>query len=275
MFTNDSTIPDNIAEWCMKQEMFWVATSPLSGTGHINLSPKGLKGTFHIIDSKKVWYEDLTGSGVETISHIRENGRIVIMFCAFEGPPRITRIWGKGTVHEFGTPEYEALVPPETRSPGSRSAIAIDVEKVTASCGYGVPHYSFVGHRKALTNWGAGLERRELKHASESTDPSSHAENGLFTYWIQNGRKSMDGLPGLKSAHVSTKLPLSMATVEPRDAKQTTEAKEMKGTDAKKTVKDADSFHAEAGAPKGGEYLRLALAFGMGLFVADLLSRFS
>lgn len=187
-------------------------------------------------------------------------------------------------------------MPPETRSPGSRSAIAIDVEKVTAvsirlhhierygdpltqliiqSCGYGVPHYSFVGHRKALTNWGAGLERRELKHASESTDPSSHAENGLFTYWIQNGRKSMDGLPGLKSAHVSTKLPLSMATVEPRDAKQTTEAKEMKGTDAKKMVKDADSFHAEAGAPKGGEYLRLALAFGMGLFVADLLSRFS
>lgn len=63
MFTNDNTIPDNIAEWCMKQEMFWVATSPLSGTGHINLSPKGLKGTFHIIDSKKVWYEDLTGSG--------------------------------------------------------------------------------------------------------------------------------------------------------------------------------------------------------------------
>lgn len=203
-----------------------------------------------------------------------------------------------GTVHEFGTPEYEALVPPETRSPGSRSAIVIDVEKVTAvsirlqdnhierygdlltqvitqSCGYGVPHYSFVGHRKALTNWGAGLERREIKHASESTDPSSHAENGLFTYWIQNGLKSMDGLPGLKHAHVSTKVPFSVATVEPRNATETTKANDMKGKDTKKGVKDAGSFDAEIGTPNGGEYLRLALAFGMGLFVADLLSRFS
>lgn len=139
-----------------------------------------------------------------------------------------------------------------------------------------MPHYSFVGHRKSLTNWSAGLERRELKHASESTDPSSHAENGLFAYWLQYGLKSMDGLPGLRSAHVSTKLPLSMATVEPRDAKETTKAKDMKGKDIVKMRKDAGSFNSyETGTSKGGEYLRLMLAFGMGLFVADLLSRFS
>ena len=89
-------IPPDLIKWLLKQEMFCVATAPLSPDGHVNLSPKGLKGSFHIISPNRVWYQDITGSGVETISHLRENGRITLMFNAFEGAPRICRLWGIG-----------------------------------------------------------------------------------------------------------------------------------------------------------------------------------
>ena len=162
-------IPEFLSTWILEQKIFWVATAPLSGQGHVNLSPKGGQGTFHIIDEHTVWYEDLTGSGkqivmdnqlansfrtllgVETISHIRENGRITVLFNAFEGPPRITRLWGtgitptcqagynvtsrlttsiSGTVYEFDTPEYNALLQ-NNRRPGSRSVIMISVHKAS------------------------------------------------------------------------------------------------------------------------------------------------
>jgi len=133
-----------------KQQMFWVASAPLSIQGHINVSPKGTADSFHLVNSKQVWYQDISGSGIETISHIRENGRITIMFSAFEGPPRILRLYGVGTVHEYGTPEYNALISAETRKPGSRAAIIVDVYQVGTSCGYAVPLYDFVIHRTQL-----------------------------------------------------------------------------------------------------------------------------
>jgi len=116
-------IPQNHFEWIKKQKMFWVATAPLDAQGHVNVSPKGIADCFHVLNSKQVWYEDLTGSGVETISHVKENGRITIMFSAFEGPPRILRLFGVGTVHEYGSPEYNKFIPPTSRKPGSRSVI--------------------------------------------------------------------------------------------------------------------------------------------------------
>lgn len=91
------TIPENLIAWIQTQHIFWVATAPLSPTGHVNVSPKGISGTFHVVDERTVWYEDVTGSGVETISHLRENGRVTIMFNAFDGPPRIVRLWGTGS----------------------------------------------------------------------------------------------------------------------------------------------------------------------------------
>ncbi|TFY71654.1 hypothetical protein EVG20_g1338 [Dentipellis fragilis] len=233
-------IPANILEWLPKQHMFWVATAPLAADGHVNVSPKGLEGTFHIIDQNTVWYEDLTGSGVETISHLRENGRITVLFNAFDGPPRICRIFGKGTVREFGTPEYEKLLPPSKRSIGSRSAIVVDVHKVGTSCGYSVPYYEFVGNRDRLMNWNASLEKRDNQLAAscwmgaeagsapakgdepvdittteqykkaaaadaypakaELANSPSHAEKGLVAYWIQENLKSIDGLTGMTSA---------------------------------------------------------------------------
>ncbi|KAI0656851.1 hypothetical protein C8Q70DRAFT_1056432 [Cubamyces menziesii] len=190
-------IPPDLIKWLLKQEMFCVATAPLSPDGHVNLSPKGLKGSFHIISPNRVWYQDITGSGVETISHLRENGRITLMFNAFEGAPRICRLWGIGTVHEFGTPEYETFIPPEIRRPGSRAAIVIDVHKVSTSCGYSVPYYEFKGHRQALL---AYYDKRERK---DREDPNLHADKGLRAYWIDENLQSIDGLPGLAVAHKS------------------------------------------------------------------------
>jgi len=203
--------------------MFWVATAPLSSSGHVNLSPKGYEGTFHIIDQKTVWYEDLTGSGVETIAHLRENGRMTIMLSAFKGPPRIVRLFGIGTVHEFGSPEYEALIPKEKRHVGSRSAIVLDIHKVASSCGYAVPFFDFKRHRTGLNNFSVILEKADLEAETDScaisTSPSSNTSavgtaevqsypftgNGLKGYWRDKNRTSIDGLPGVVSGFKAPK----------------------------------------------------------------------
>ncbi|KAG8221681.1 hypothetical protein J3R82DRAFT_1966 [Butyriboletus roseoflavus] len=132
-------IPDKLIEWIAKQKMFWVATAALNG--HVNVSPKGCIESFHILSKNCVWYEDITGSGIETIAHMREpgNARITILFHAFEGAPRILRLFGTGTVHEFGTPGYDTLIPAASRKAGSRAAIVIDVHRVATSCGFGIP----------------------------------------------------------------------------------------------------------------------------------------
>ncbi|EIW75791.1 hypothetical protein CONPUDRAFT_158580 [Coniophora puteana RWD-64-598 SS2] len=121
-------IPEDLAEWMLKQPMFWVSSAPLSGEGHVNVSPKGTPDSFHMTNPNQVWYEDLSGSGVETISHLREpgNGRTTVLFQAMEGGPRLLRLFGKGKVSEIGTPEYESLIPRENRKAGSRAAIGFE-----------------------------------------------------------------------------------------------------------------------------------------------------
>jgi len=198
--------------------MFWVATAPLSSSGHVNLSPKGYEGTFHIVDKNKVWYEDLTGSGVETIAHLRENGRMTIMLTAFKGPPRIVRLFGIGTVHEFGSPGYEALIPVENRHVGSRSAIVLDIHQVSSSCGYAVPFFDFKRHRTGLNNISVRRETEDINAETDScvisTPPSSDTsavgtteasstypftDKGLKGYWRDRNCRSIDGLPGVIS----------------------------------------------------------------------------
>ncbi|CCL99969.1 uncharacterized protein FIBRA_01994 [Fibroporia radiculosa] len=207
-------ISPELAKWVEEQQMFWVASAPLTGDGHVNLSPKGLQGTFHIVNPNKVWYEDCTGSGSETMAHIREpgNGRVTIMFCAFEGPPRIMRLFCKGTVYEFGTIEYQTLLPPEKRLPGSRSAVVLDVYKVQTSCGYAVPLYNFVTHRPTLLNWTAQLAAADIaSHGNpESADMTPDwkvPEKGLKAYWARMNTESLDGLPAMKDAHISAVAP--------------------------------------------------------------------
>ncbi|KAL1727958.1 hypothetical protein EV714DRAFT_216207 [Schizophyllum commune] len=182
-------MPDWLITWLVKQHIFFVATS--AREGHVNVSPKGMEDTFHIIDNKTVWYEDLSGSGVETISHLRENGRITIMFTAFDKPPRIARLFGTGTVYEYGTPEYEQYIPAEKRKPGSRSVILVDIHKVGSSCGYAVPFMEFKSHRNVLEQWAAHRER----------DENAGSGKGMREYWRTKNTQSIDGVPGLKFAH--------------------------------------------------------------------------
>src|SRR4051794_37232389 len=141
-------IDDHMRAWIARQPMFFVGSAPLAADGHVNVSPKGPGGTFRVLGPRRVAYLDVVGSGVETIAHLRENGRIVVMFCAFEGPPRIVRLHGRGTVLPLGDASlngvrFEANAP----SAAERSVIVVDVDRIADSCGYGVPLMAYEGER--------------------------------------------------------------------------------------------------------------------------------
>ncbi len=168
-------------DWIAQQQLFFVSTAPLSGDGLINCSPKGLD-SFRVLDDHTVAYLDLAGSGVETIAHLKENGRITIMFCAFEGPPKILRLYGQGTVLEKGTAGYAALRPEFPHFRGERSIIKIKVERIQDSCGYAVPEYEFKGQRDVLLKW-----------------VDNKGEAGVDAYIQERNQESLDGLPGVDS----------------------------------------------------------------------------
>ena len=174
-------IDERLAAFLLRQPVFFVGTAPLAGDGHVNVSPKGLAGTFAVLDGHRVAYADLTGSGIETVAHLRENGRIVLMFNAFSGPPRIVRLHGRGTPHLEGTAGFTELRPHFPDLPGVRAVIEIEVARISDSCGYGVPEMRLEGERTRLTY---GLAARE--------------ENGtLRSYQRDKNTRSLDGLPGL------------------------------------------------------------------------------
>ena len=156
-----------LARFIAAQHVFFVATAPGRG-GHVNVSPKG-HDSFRVIDPLTVAYLDLTGSGVETIAHTRENGRVTVMFCAFEGPPRIVRLYGTGRVLEPGDPGFEAMRALFPAQDGVRSVISITLDRISDSCGYGVPRMKYAGERTQMQAWldskGAeGLERYRAEH---------------------------------------------------------------------------------------------------------------
>jgi hypothetical protein len=173
-------IDDRLARFLGRQHVFFVATAPRADDGHLNLSPKGLDGTFAVLDLHTVAYLDLTGSGVETIAHLRENGRIVVMFCAFNGPPRIVRLYGKGQSLLPGDPSFTSLLDRFPQHPGVRSIIRVDVARVADSCGFGVPLMRFEGERSQLDEW------------AERKGPA-----GIARYQGDKNAASIDGLPGL------------------------------------------------------------------------------
>src|SRR6478672_12973734 len=129
-------IDDHLRGWIARQPMFFVASAPLAADGHINVSPKGPGGTLRVLGPRRVAYLDYVGSGAETIAHVRENGRIVVMFCAFEGPPKILRLHGRA---EVLPPDHELAAQFDSPQDAVRSVIRIDVERIADSCGYGVP----------------------------------------------------------------------------------------------------------------------------------------
>ena len=172
-------IDETLAAFLRTQHVFFVATAPLARKGHVNLSPKGLDA-FAILDPHTVAYLDLTGSGVETIAHLRENGRITLLFCAFEGPPKIVRLYGRGRVVPVDDPEFAVMARHFPAPPGMRSAIVVTLDRIADSCGYGVPRYRYEGERSQLVDWA-----------------NRKGETGVAAYRTEHNATSIDGLPGL------------------------------------------------------------------------------
>ena len=172
------TLPTTLGDWIKQQKVFFVSTAPSGDEGHINCSPKG-SDSFRIINDQEFAYLDFTGSGVETISHVQQNGRIVIMFCAFEGPPKIARIHGTGEVIFPTDPAFADLSPLFPENGGTRAIIKVKATRISDSCGYTVPFMDFVKPRDALDRW------------SEKKTPAELAD-----YRRQNNRTSIDGIPG-------------------------------------------------------------------------------
>jgi hypothetical protein len=172
-------LDERLIDFIGRQHVFFVGTAPAAAEGHLNISPKGLD-TFRILGPSMVAYLDLTGSGIETVAHVRENGRITIMFCAFEGSPLILRLHGRGRVVEPGDPEWEELRAEFPLQPGARSVVVVDVNRIADSCGFGVPVYEYRQERTQLTNYARRMGR-----------------SGLAQYRAEKNRRSLDGLDGL------------------------------------------------------------------------------
>ena len=183
-------IDDHQREWIAEQALFFVGTAPLAADGHVNVSPKGPIGSLRVLDDHTVAYLDIVGSGAETIAHLRENGRIVVMLCAFEGPPRILRLHGRG---EVITPDDDrfaellercAFTEPAIEE-SRRSIVVVDVSRIADSCGYGVPLMSYEGEREHARRW---AEKKMRVGGREA----------IVDYQRTKNAESIDGLPALE-----------------------------------------------------------------------------
>jgi hypothetical protein len=180
-------IDDALGAWIAAQPLFFVATSPLSAQGHVNVSPKGPIGTLQIVSPTEVAYLDCVGSGAETAAHLQENGRIVLMLCAFQGPPRVLRLHGRGEVVWMEDPAFGPLLAslrfvepghPEAR----RAIIRVKLDRISDSCGYGVPLMSYAGERPQADAWAKGKLDKG-------------GPDALQSYKQEKNRRSVDGLP--------------------------------------------------------------------------------
>ena len=175
-------IDEKLGAWLEQQHLFFVGTAPLAGDGHVNISPKGDLRWFRVLGPTEVGYLDFIGSGAETIAHAKENGRIVVMFCAFDGPPRIVRLHGRASVvlpDDAGFEELAARFDPPEHA--VRSVIRVEVERIADSCGYGVPLMRFEGKRTQYDRWVDKQVR----------------DGGLGDYVAEKNAASIDGLPAI------------------------------------------------------------------------------
>lgn len=174
-------VDSRLREFIESQRLFFVATAPSGSAGHVNVSPKGIE-CLRVLGPRMVAYADYPGSGIETVAHLRENGRITIMLCAFSGAPRIVRLHGRGEVIEPQDPGFEELrfqLGPEAMP--TRSIIRVEVERVSDSCGFAVPLFEFQEQRTQLARW---AEKKGIE--------------GIRKYERDKNARSIDGLKGLK-----------------------------------------------------------------------------
>jgi hypothetical protein len=182
-------IDERLAGWIAEQALFFVGSAPLAADGHVNISPKGPIGSLRVLGPTTVAYLDIVGSGAETIAHVRENGRIVVMLCAFQGPPRIVRLHGRGEVLNAGADDYEAVLEQaafeDASAPEARRAIVrVEVARIADSCGYGVPLMSLEGLRPHAPLWA----EKKLRTGGVAA---------IDAYVAQKNALSLDGLPGV------------------------------------------------------------------------------
>jgi hypothetical protein len=183
-------IDDRQRAWIGRQAMFFVGTAPLDAGGHVNVSPKGPIGSLRVLDDHTVAYLDVVGSGAETIAHIRENGRVVVMLCAFQGPPRILRLHGRGEIvpasdERFGAlleqGGFEAFEVPESH----RAVVLVHVTRIADSCGYGVPLLDYAGERPHQA-------------ASSAKRVRVKGPDAYVAYQREHNAASIDGLPAVE-----------------------------------------------------------------------------
>ena len=174
-----TAIDERIQKWIGRQHVFFVATAPGNSDGLVNCSPKGLD-CLRVLGPRTMAYVDTGGSGIETVAHLKDNGRITLMLCAFDGPPKIFRFYGKGEAIEPHHEEFDTLLAEFPAMPAARNIIRIDVERIIDSCGYGVPLYEFKSHRDSLSNYF-----------------DKQSEDDIWAYRRDRNSESLDGLPGL------------------------------------------------------------------------------
>jgi len=174
-------LSDELIAFIRRQRIYFVATAPLSADGSVNLSPKGYEETFRILDRRRVAYLDIGGSGIETHAHVRENGRVTLMFCAFEGAANIVRLYGRGEAVSIGEPGFEAAraLFPDYKG-RARGVITVHIERIADSCGWGVPFFEFKGDRDQLRRWADNRPEAEWRERR-----------------YESNAQSIDGLPGL------------------------------------------------------------------------------
>ena len=181
-------IDDKLQEFIEAQPMFFVGTAPSGDGGHVNLSPKGGRNLFRVTGPLGFAYVDLMGSGIETLAHLRENGRIVVMFCAFEGPPKIVRLHGIGRPVQQADDGFEELLASfelsEEQLRAVRSVITVEVARVADSCGFVVPRMDYVGERDQLYRYAENRVRKL-------------GDDAVREYVSANNAESIDGLTGL------------------------------------------------------------------------------
>jgi hypothetical protein len=177
-------INERLREFIEEQPVFFVASAPLSGDGHVNLSPKGRSGSLQVLDERTLAFLDFGGSHAETLAHLRENGRITLMWCAFTGPPKILRVHGRGYPVFRDDPRWPGLVAPfgAVDGPGLRAVVVVEAELVTDTCGFAVP---FMDYREERT--------LHAEHFGRKTDEEFQEYCERKPY---NG-SSIDGLPAL------------------------------------------------------------------------------
>ena len=183
-------IDPQLRDWIAKQALFFVGTAPLDADGHVNVSPKGPIGSLRVLDENTVAYLDIVGSGAETIAHLRENGRIVVMLCAFEGPPRILRLHGRGEVVTPDDARFDELLErcafdEPAIEESRRSIVLVEVTRIADSCGYGVPLMTYEGEREHARKW---AEKKMRVGGREA----------IADYQRKKNAESIDGLPALE-----------------------------------------------------------------------------